>query len=499
SFIRKVDLYFTDISMQLPVNFKHKENYFIDFKREPLLIRKLSEEGPAVAVGDVNGDQLDDIYIGGASTFAGQLYIQGVNGQYQLSKNNFDEDKNSEDVAACFMDMNGDHLLDLYVVSGGNEFEAGSKEYQDRIYINQGNSVFAKAANLVPTETNSGSCVAYSDIDGDRDSDLFIGSRSIPGKYPQKPEHMFLINENGKYTNKINEIGKEINELGMITDAVFADLDNDRINELIVCGEFMPMSVFKLVNGLFQNVTNKFGLDKSLGLWQSIQVFNLNNDSFPDIVGGNLGLNSNLHASESKPLELYYSDFDKNGSIDPVICQYNGDKSYPIQYRDRLLDQMVFLKKKFNRYEQYANVGINEIFSVEQMKNSSKLLATSLSSQIFMNQGGKKFTNQQLPIECQFSVIQGSQTCDFNHDGITDLITVGNFFGTDAQFGCYDASHSCLLKGNNTGSFEYIPIQNGGLNINGDVRGILPLRTKGGTMYLVSRNNDHFSLLKLSK
>ncbi|MEO6190436.1 MAG: FG-GAP-like repeat-containing protein, partial [Saprospiraceae bacterium] len=186
---RKVEPYFTDISKQLPINFKHQENNFIDFKREPLLIRKLSEEGPAVAVGDVNGDQLDDIYIGGASTFAGQLYIQGVNGQYQLSKNNFDEDKNSEDAAACFIDINGDHLLDLYVVSGGNEFEVSSKEYQDRLYINQGNSVFKKAVNLVPTETNSGSCVTYTDIDGDGDSDLFIGSRSIPGKYPQKPEH----------------------------------------------------------------------------------------------------------------------------------------------------------------------------------------------------------------------------------------------------------------------------------------------------------------------
>ncbi|MEP7195609.1 MAG: VCBS repeat-containing protein [Saprospiraceae bacterium] len=491
---------FEDISKNTIGDLRHQENTYIDFKREPLMIHKLSEEGPCVAVGDVNNDGLDDFFVGGSVGYAGRIYTQTPNGKFILMPNkDFEIDKLSEDVASKFIDINGDKLLDLYVGSGGNEYPANATEYQDRLYINKGKGIFEKSTKTLPLEGNSASCIAFSDIDQDGDQDIFVGSRSIPGRYPESPDNLLLINNGGNFTNEIDQIAPELKQIGMITDAQFADLDLDKKDELIVCGEFMPITIFKIKDKKFINASSTFGLDQTKGLWYSIKVVDLNKDNYPEIIGGNLGLNTSLNASDSKPLMLYYKDFDKNGSLDAVLCKYNGDKSYPVLYRDRVLDQMVFLKKKFTRYEQYANTTIKELFNEEQSKDMKVLSATTLSSLILINQSGKSFQIQNLPIECQFSPLQSILDIDFNHDGILDLVTGGNFYGTDAQYGRYDASNSCLLQGTGSLKFNYLNCVNGGLNIGGDIRSISMLKRNKTNCFLVARNNEQFSLLQMKQ
>lgn len=475
----------------------HQENEYIDFKREPLLINKLSEEGPATAVADINGDGLDDIYIGGSKSYSGSLYIQNENETFnQVSIPAFQQDKDAEDVAALFFDSNGDKLPDLYVVSGGNESVAGDKSYQDRLYINKGNEQFA-LSNLLPEETNSGSCICSSDIDGDGDIDLFVGSRCVPGKYPTSPDHLLLINNQGSFLNLIQKLAPELNSVGMICAAQFADLDNDHKDELIVAGEFTPICIFKMKDGKFENVTTAYSLQASYGLWKSLYIEDLNNDGFKDIVAGNTGLNTYFKASPEQPIELYYSDFDKNGTVDPILCQYNGSKSYPIVYRDRLLDQMVILKKKFTRYEPYAKATLNDIFNEDQLKNSKKLFSSMLESKILMSDHGKSFVISNLPIQAQFSSLNASLSIDYNHDGTKDLITTGNFYGSDAQYGRADASISCLLKGTGNMQYDYIAVKDGGLNISGNVKSILTVKTKNGIKYVFTKNNDTFSIVQL--
>ncbi|MCC6815909.1 MAG: VCBS repeat-containing protein [Saprospiraceae bacterium] len=476
--------------------FTHQENDYIDFKREPLLLHKLSEEGPAIATGDINNDKLTDIFIGGAKSFPGKLLIQQQNGTFKSSSQAiFEKDKECEDVAAVFFDYNNDKLLDLLVVSGGTESDLESENYQDRLYLQNSNHQFEKAMDVLPKENNSGSCVCAADFDKDGDTDLFIGSRSVPGRYGERPAHLLLINQNGKFINEINSIGKGLNELGMVTDAHWADLDNNDQLELVVCGEFMPISIYSYQNNTLINSTERFGFKSTNGMWQKILVDDINGDGWMDICAGNLGLNTHLSASHNEPLQLMYSDVDKNGSLDAILCQKRNGKSYPIHYRDRLLDQMVFLKKKFTRYEPFSNASIDQIFSDEQKKAFITVEAHSLASEIFINNSGKAFHSITLPRHAQFSPIKGMVIVDFNNDNKKDLITVGNFYGTDAQFGRYDSSPSCLLENVNNTGFKYIEINKGGLNINGDTRGVYQIQLKDKMAYLISRNNSSFTMI----
>lgn len=483
----------------LAIDLTHKENSFIDFKREPLLIHKLSEDGPAVSVADINADNLSDIYLGGSAGSSGKIFVQNNNGSFSHAQSEvFEHDKICEDVASLFVDVNGDKLLDLYVVSGGNEAETGSNSYQDRLYINKGNLKFEKSASALPQESLSGSCVAASDLDKDGDIDLFVGTRSVPGRYGEPPSHMLLINNKGSFTNEIEKYSVELNQLGMITDAQWADLDNDKNYELIVCGEFMTLSIFSISQNKLINRSKEFGTHELKGLWHTILITDINKDNYLDILLGNHGLNTHLNASVKNPLQLIYSDFDKNGSLDAILCHSYNSKSYPIHYRDRLLDQMVFLKKKFTRYEPYSNASIEDIFTADQRKEMKMKEVNTLASTLFINKNGKQFISKELPRETQWSNIRGMVELDYNNDNHQDLITTGNFYGTDAQFGRYDASTSCLLQGDSQGNFKYIATNHGGIHITGDIRGIYQLQTKEGTAYLISRNNSNFSILKKS-
>lgn len=491
-------VFFEDITLRLPPEAFHEENEYIDFKREPLLHQKYSEEGPATAAGDVNGDGLDDIYQGGATGFSGKLFLQKKGGGFVYSSQAvFDKDSMYEDVDALFFDANSDGFNDLIVISGGNEKPLNSEYYQSRLYINDGKGFFTRSISSLPQQYLSHGCVAVADLDGDGDLDLFMGGRIMPGKYPLPPASNLFRNDNGKFSNVTDEWSKGLTNIGMVTDAEFVDMDKDGSLELVLTGEWMPVTIFKKDKNVFINVTADYGIADQSGWWNTLEVADVNNDGFPDILAGNLGLNAYIQVSPNKPATLYYKDFDSNGSIDPVLCFYNGDKSYPLHYRDRMQDQMIFLKKKFTRYHSYAKASLDEIFTDDQLKSAQVLTANTLAHTLFMNQDGQGFSAQALPRYTQISTVRSIQAIDINKDGLLDLVIGGNFYGTDAQFARYDASVGAVLIGDGTGHFTVVSPADSGFSIPGNVRGILPVSSSSGIDFFVSRCDEPASLFRL--
>jgi hypothetical protein len=486
------------VSNQLPDNVTHQENEYIDFKREPLLHHKYSEEGPAGASGDINGDGLDDVFIGGAMGFKSQMLVQQRNGGFaRIEVPALAQDSAFEDVAALFFDANGDGTQDLLVVSGGNEKPLFDAIYQDRLYLNDGKGAFTKSTDALPQQLSSGGCVAGGDIDGDGDIDLFVGGRVSPGKFPVPPTSTLLRNDGGKFTNVTSEMSEGLITLGMLTDATFADLDKDGTPELVIAGEWLPITVFKKVNNKYVNVSAEMGLSDYQGWWYSVSVADLNGDGFPEIIGGNLGLNSHIRTGPNKPVTLHYDDFDKNGSIDPIMCCFYPDTSYPVHFRDRLLDQMIVLKKKFTRYNQYATATIEDILTEEQLKSAKVLSANTFAHTLFVNEGGTGFQAQLLPRYTQISAVRSIRPMDVNGDGKMDLVIGGNFYATDAQLGRYDASIGAVLIGDGTNTFQVVSPPDSGFEIPGNVRHILPVKTANGMELFIVRNNDTASLLRL--
>jgi enediyne biosynthesis protein E4 len=484
------------------IDFKHKENDFVDFDRDRLIYHMLSTEGPKISVADVNQDGTQDFFIGGAKDQPGSLFQQTNEKFKQTNQSLFEIDKVSEDLGSTFFDADGDGDFDLYVCSGGNEFSTSSSALINRLYLNDGNGNFSKSKQLLPTSKfESTSCVKAADYDHDGDLDLFVGVRLEPFRYGF-PMNGYILNNDGKgnFTNVSNAIAPGLKKLGMITDATWADVDGDKDPDLVVVGEYMPVSIFINQDGKkLINKTGEFGLEKSNGWWNTIEAIDIDKDGDIDFIAGNHGLNSRFRASKEKPVTMYVSDFDRNGSIEQIICTYNGEISYPMVLRHDLISQIPSLKKKYLKYESYKNATITDIFTPEQLKSALKLEAFNFSSSILINNGKGKFEMKELPVEAQFSPMFGICVDDFDGDGKIDLLMGGNLYRVKPEVGRYDASYGVFLKGDGKGNFVSIKAKDSGFFVDGEVRDIKKIAIGKSDYVIVARNNDTPLVFKVNR
>ena len=453
-------------------------NTINDFKRQTLLVNPLSFGGPCMAKADINGDGLEDIYIGGGSGQAGVLYTQTKAGAFSVkAQTAFEADKQNEDADAIFFDANGDTFLDLYVASGGyGNLMPDMPVLQDRLYLNDGKGNFTKAANALPNIPVSKGCVRVADINQDGKPDLFVGGRVIPGLFPETPQSYVLINQSSgttpKFIDQTDKLAPDLKHLGMVTDAAWHDLNNDKKPELIVVGDWMPIQVFATEGGKLVNVSTNYFDKTYAGLWNKLLLDDFNGDGAIDLLVGNMGINSQLKASDKEPAELFYKDFDDNGSIDPILCFYIQGKSYPYVTRDELLDQLSIMRTRFPDYASYADATMTDIFAKEELENAKKLEINTLKTTLFMGSKQGKFQPKELPLEAQFAPIYAISSVDVDADGKKDLVLAGNISRGRLRFGKYDANLGLVLKGNGYGQFTTMPQTASGLNLKGDVRSI---------------------------
>jgi enediyne biosynthesis protein E4 len=481
------------------LNFKHRENEFNDFERDRLLYRMLSNTGPRLAVGDVNGDELDDIYICGAKDSPGDLFLQRTGGKFEkLNVKAFYEDRISEDTDCAFFDADGDHDNDLYVASGGNEFPSSSSALSDRLYINEGKGNFIKSNQVLPAgKYESTSCIEPADFDGDGDIDLFAGIRLIPFSYGLPCNGYILENDgNGNFSDATTSRAPGLNKIGMITDMTWADVDNDEDQDMVLTGEWMAIKIFLNDKGTFMDKSSEYGLKDTEGLWNRIVACDLNQDGNMDFVLGNTGLNSGLKASKLKPLEMYVNDFDLNGSIEQIICMYNGPLSYPLAMKDDLVKQIPSLRSKYSKFDDYKDQTIGDIFPADVVKRSLRLKSNILESCVMINNGKSAFTIIALPVEAQFSPVYSINADDFDHDGLCDLLLGGNQYRAKPEIGINAAGYGLLLKGK--GDSSWMPVLPGasGISVRGEIRDLSAIKINGSRMIAVARNNDSLILYK---
>jgi hypothetical protein len=496
---------FTQAPAQQQIPFRHQENNFVDFKVEVLLPYQLSKLGPALATGDVNGDGLEDIFIGGAIEQSAQLYLQNSQSAFSPAASQpWGKYTQCENVNALFFDADGDKDLDLYVVHGGNEYLDGSPEFQDILYLNDGKGNFEPALKALPRMLGSKQAIAASDFDQDGDLDLFVGGRGKSGYFPEASRSYILRNDSRvdkvAFTNVTKEVSEQLELPGMVTVAAWADLDNDKFPELVMAGEWMPVMIFKNTNGKLTNTLTGTDANSLYGLWSAIHIADIDNDGDRDILLGNCGTNNQFKPSEQEPMTMHVSDFDGNGNIDPIICYYIQGKSYPLASRDELLDQIPVLKKKYIKYTDYADATIQTIFTKEQLAKARVYKCTEARSIALINNSKLSFSKKILPSEVQFSNVHSILTDDLDNDGKTDIIITGNSFTNRTQFGDNDASLGIVMKGKDGGEFETINPSASGLFADGDVRAASVIKDANHTKKLVIvKNNDAVQILTIQQ
>jgi len=502
---------FTEVTDSLGLQFTHQERDYIDFNIQKLLPHKLSDYGPALAVGDIDGNGLDDMIIGGSAYHSAWIFMQQADGKF-IRKPLIQADsltKPSQDMGLLLFDADGDGDLDLYIASGGYAMEHNTAGYQDRLYLNDGKGNFTPDPEALPKNLTSKFCVRAADYDHDGDLDLFVSGRVDPGYYP-RPVSSFILRNDSKnghvvFTDVTASVAKDLVNCGMVCDAVWTDFDNDGWPDLVMAGEWMSLAFLKNEHGNFVNVTPQTGLSSFHGWWNSITAGDFDHDGDMDYIVGNLGKNSFFRAGKETPVHVYAKDFDNNGIFDMIPSLYLPDaegnkKEFPAQGRDDLLKQINAMRKKFPSYKSYAVATMDQVLTEPERKNALVLEANDFESVLLRNDGNGSFTLVPLPKEAQFSMINGMVADDFDGDGNLDVLMNGNDFGTDVTVGRYDAFNGLMLSGNGQNGFESKSILQSGIFIPGNGKALVKLQGANG-QYLVaaSQNRGPLKVFRLKK
>ena len=444
-----------------------------DFKRQPLLIAQFSHRSPILAAGDLNGDGLEDVVVGGGRGSATSVYLQGLSQRFtQRPEPAFDADRAYADGALELFDANGDGSLDLYAASGGyHDLDAEDPLLQDRLYLGDGKGGFSRAQNALPQLRTSAGCVTSGDINGDGAADLFVGGRVVPGRYPEAPASYLLVNDGkGNFEDRTQSLAPHLSRLGMVSDALWTDVNGDGAQDLAVVGEWMPVVWNINRAGSLARESGTYPGAAAFGWWNCIAESDLNGDGKPDFVLGNMGLNTQFQASEAQPLELFYDDFDDNGAVDPIFTYYIGGQRYPYLTRDELLGQLARYRSRFTSYESYASAALEDIFNESEIREAGHLQANVMKTTVYLSDPAGGYREAALPVQAQYAPVQVIVPADVNADGATDLLLLGNSRHYKLRLGKFDANYGTLLLNDGKGDFEYVPQARAGLSVKGDVQ-----------------------------
>ena len=480
------------------LRFQHYENTFDDFNWQYLIPHAFSREGPDITVGDVNGDQLEDVYISGASQNNGMLYVQTQEGTFNKhSPEVFRDRAVYEETAVSFFDADADQDLDLYIGSAGNEFQSPNPKLRDQILLNDGSGQFTPDQNALQQEFRNTSVVRPSDIDQDGDLDLFVGSRVVTNQYGRVPESGIYFNIGpGRFRNETEAIAPKLRLVGMVTDAVWADVDGDQVEDLVVVGEWMKITVFLNKGGKLEPADMP-SLNQTEGWWNTIEKTDIDHDGDWDFVVGNYGLNTKLNPTIDDPIRMYVKDFDGNTFLDQIITYSKDGKEYTMATKDELGKQMPLVKKSFTQYSQFSGKTVGEIFQPEALRSSFQYDANTFQSMVLLNEGGT-FKKIPLPDRAQIAPVFAVESLDLNGDGWQDLVIGGNLEWATTYFGAHDSSYGLVLIGDGTGNFEPLSSRESGFLVKGDIRSIKHVKGSENDFIVVGRNHDTALVYKIN-
>jgi len=445
----------------------------------------MSEFGPVIAVGDVNGDNADDFYVGGSAGVAGTLFIQKQGSFVKSSPTALSADKESEDAGALFVDVDGDKDLDLFVSSGGNEFEMGAKELQDRLYLNDGRGNFSKGS--LPKYLESSGKVLSIDIDNDEDLDLLVTGRLVPGRYPQKASSHLLINSGGKFQDKTSEMAPVLNSIGMVTDADVIDYNNDGWMDIVLVGEWMPVTLLTNQSGNGLSMSEVSDFSETEGWYYSVEVADMDNDGDDDVVVGNLGLNYKYKASKEEPFQVHSGDFDDNGTLDIILSYHEHGHVFPVRGRSCSSQQMPSIKTKFPTFESFGDADLFDVYG-EGLNSGERYHATTFSSYYIENESAGKFELHQLPMLAQTSSINNIIIDDFDVDGVKDILISGNLYQSEIETPRNDAGMGLFLRGVGDGKFDAMSIESSGFFAPHDAKSMEKISIGGKDVILIGNN-----------